>query len=472
LNDESRPTPRGNVWIAAALGVGIVLRVCQYVSNQSYWQDEASLLLNSVKYSAGKLAFARLDATLNIQAAPPGFLWGIKALLWLSDGGEWVMRAMPFIEGIGAIVLVALLARRVMSPRTAALALAIAALSDHLIFEAATLKPYSGDFFMATLLLWVAGVWDEKILVRRFAMVGALAAAGLWTSYPVIFTFAGISLAAMMPMIRARRAATWVIANVAVMISFAFVYFLCIRAQRDPYLDKYWEDRFTTNIFHLFRMTLEIFRFVLPPLGIVLSVLALVGIIALWRSRRWTLLIALAAPFALVGLASMVHAYPYGGTRVTLFWAGNVAMLSALGVDAIIPRWWRCAAWTVGIAPVVAALYVAIPNLVHPRNYGDMRAVTAYVREKGAPSDLICVVGNGKPTLDWYWPDHGARVVRGIDAARVAGLPRFWVVDSYDPRQGRKGLAEHDRMSGFEIDEKQSLRIRGGDALLFVARGE
>ena len=112
MSDPSHPTPRGNAWIAAALGVGIVLRVCQYLSNQSYWQDEASLLLNSLKYSAGRLAFTRLDATINIQAAPPGFLWGTKALLWLSDGREWVMRAIPFLEGIGAIVFGASCAAR------------------------------------------------------------------------------------------------------------------------------------------------------------------------------------------------------------------------------------------------------------------------------------------------------------------------------------------------------------------------
>jgi 4-amino-4-deoxy-L-arabinose transferase-like glycosyltransferase len=480
LTPTSCPSPRRVPCLAIALSLGVVLRLCQYLSCQSYWQDEASLLLNALKYSAAKLPFTQLDATINTQAGPPVFLWWIKALVQFTSGSEYMMRLIPLLQGIAALFLVALIARKVLRPPAAALAVAIVALSDHLIFESATLKPYAGDLFAAALLLWIGAIWDEAILARRFSLIGIVAAIGVWTSYPLIFIFAGISLPALPLMARAKRLPAWLLANILVLASFAIIYVLSIRAQRNPYLDRYWEDRFFNfthpahALFHMSELTLEIFRFILPPLGIVFFPLAIIGAISWWRQKRRTLVVILIAPIVLVAIASIVHAYPYGGTRVTLFWTANLAILSAAGVEGLADmfkhRWLRCAICAIGLVPIVAAIYIAVPQLIHPRSYGDMRAVTAYVRANSQPGDLICVVGNGMPALDWYWRDHGRNVIRGVDPKRTADAPRFWIVDSYDPRQGAKSLTQYRQRDGFDLDQSHSLRIRGGDALLFVAR--
>src|SRR5947209_8464849 len=160
------------------------------------------------------------------------------------------------------------------------------------------------------------------------------------------------------------------------------MYWFSIRAQRDPYLDRYWEDRFfdlrnpAHGLFHMAWLTAEIFRFILPPWGIVLTPIAIVGAISWWRQKRFAAIRALIAPILLVAAAGIVHLYPYGGTRVTLFWSANIAILSAAGIQAIAAEFrnkaLKCATWGIGIATLVAAAVIAAPCLVHPRSYGDM----------------------------------------------------------------------------------------------------
>src|SRR5687768_301875 len=123
------------IWIAVAAGT--ILRLAQYLSRQSFWGDEAALLLNLRHRSWAEVLFQRLDFTPSTQAAPPAFLAVLKALVEAGGESEYALRLVPLVMSLLGLVAFAVLARRVTTGAAAAWAVGFFALSDVLILQAA-----------------------------------------------------------------------------------------------------------------------------------------------------------------------------------------------------------------------------------------------------------------------------------------------------------------------------------------------
>ncbi|MFO0935709.1 MAG: hypothetical protein U0798_04225 [Gemmataceae bacterium] len=96
----TRFTP-SQILIAASLFFGFLFRIRLLSMNNSYWYDEAYLLLNIYSRSFQNL----LGATDYLQVAPPAYLWCEKAVSLLFGQAEWSMRLPAFIAGILALLL-------------------------------------------------------------------------------------------------------------------------------------------------------------------------------------------------------------------------------------------------------------------------------------------------------------------------------------------------------------------------------
>src|SRR5262249_52500409 len=79
-------------------------------------------------------------------------------------------------------------------------------------------------------------------------------------------------------------------------------------------------------------------RYRFMPLGHVLSVLAVVGAWAAWRTQRRKELLVLAGPLGLALLGAWLHGYPYGGSRLEVFAAPGLAVLIAGGLLQVRSR--------------------------------------------------------------------------------------------------------------------------------------
>lgn len=75
------------------VGLGILLRLAQYLYNRSLWIDEAALALNIRDRSFSEL-FYPLDYA---QAAPIGFLIVEKLFYQTLGHSEYVLRLFPFL---------------------------------------------------------------------------------------------------------------------------------------------------------------------------------------------------------------------------------------------------------------------------------------------------------------------------------------------------------------------------------------
>src|SRR5688572_26123385 len=117
------------VLLAAAVALGVGLRLKQYFARNAYWHDEASLVLNIFEKTAAQL-LGPLDSA---QAAAPGFLLIERGVHVLFGRSELAMRLPPLIASFAGIAVFALLAWRMLGarwPRVAVLLMALFACSD------------------------------------------------------------------------------------------------------------------------------------------------------------------------------------------------------------------------------------------------------------------------------------------------------------------------------------------------------
>ncbi len=97
----------------AAVALGCLLRIVQYLLDRSLWMDEAYLSLNILHRS-----FAGLCRALDYhQGAPIGFLLLEKSAVRLWGGSEYVLRLIPLLAGIASVLLFYRLASKVLTAR-------------------------------------------------------------------------------------------------------------------------------------------------------------------------------------------------------------------------------------------------------------------------------------------------------------------------------------------------------------------
>ena len=443
---------RATLLLVIAFTVGAVCRVAQYSANRSFWVDEAALLLNVRSHTVHQL-FGALDYD---QAAPPLFMSAERALLLTLGPSEFSLRLLPLVCGIAAVVVFALVARRVLQSPWDALAVALFACSDRFIWHGTEVKQYGVDLFVAVLLTWLAmGPREGMSATWRLVAAGCAAAVGVWFSYPVMFVFAAVSLA-LIPRGKGNGCETgpWVIVNAVAATSFLVLIATVIHAQQTTGLNAYWSGEFLD--WHrpwawpwwVVRRLHSMCNYEVPGAGPVLLIAMLAGIVRMWQARSWEQLVILAGPTAFVIIAAAAHRYPFDGARLTTFLCASMLIFASLGLkwgfDAGITaaakgrgQWWK---W-VALAPIGYVLIVASVSaawhLVIPRNRGHLRPVLAHVRVAARPGDMIYVL-NDRRTFLWYWPEAEGRIKGGAeDAAETPGR-RFWMVWSFSNQSGRR----------------------------------
>ncbi|MGH7754594.1 MAG: glycosyltransferase family 39 protein, partial [Gemmatimonadales bacterium] len=234
----SRPA---RLTLAAILGAGVVLRVAQYLSNQSLFVDEAMLSLNIATRSWLGL-LSPLDYG---QTSPVPFLWAERAAVLLGGVNEFALRALPLLAGAALPFAVWRFTRRFLAPREALLATAFTSFSPILIQFSAMVKPYTVDALVAVILahltLDVVEAVESGKAWRRLIAAGV---AALLVSTPAPFVLAGVGLALILaPRVRERPG--WARqAGIAAAVwggVFVLQYVLLYRSvATSPYMHEYW----------------------------------------------------------------------------------------------------------------------------------------------------------------------------------------------------------------------------------------
>ncbi|MBY0458998.1 MAG: glycosyltransferase family 39 protein, partial [Gemmataceae bacterium] len=228
-SEPARTCARVRAALVALVLLGGGLRVGPLTSDRCLWIDESMLALNLVNRTPAQL-FEPLDHN---QGAPVGFLLAVKASILAFGPSEWALRLVPFIVSVLGLVAFAIVARKLLPGGAAVLAVALVAVSPHLVSYAGECKQYAGDAAFAVGLLALAlGLLDGKGGFGRWAALAVAGAGAVWCSHPATFVLGGIGTA-ILAQAAVQRNRTRFLASGAVigcwMASFGACYLLCLK---------------------------------------------------------------------------------------------------------------------------------------------------------------------------------------------------------------------------------------------------
>ena len=124
---------------------GLVLRLTRYLLRFPLWEDEAGLSANLLDRGYGGL----LQPLHYLQVAPPLFLWGQLTLVKLLGFNEYSLRLLPFLCGVGSLLLFRHVAGRLLQGTALVLAVGLFAVSSRITWYSAEAKPYGCDLLVA-----------------------------------------------------------------------------------------------------------------------------------------------------------------------------------------------------------------------------------------------------------------------------------------------------------------------------------
>jgi Dolichyl-phosphate-mannose-protein mannosyltransferase len=416
--ERSNPTPAAGVFASlrgpeallwALVACGGLLRIVRYFDNRSFWLDESMLGLNLLDRSA-----AELRSTLDyVQSAPYGFLLAQKAVIAALGDSELALRLVPLLSSLAALGVFALIARRLLAPVAAVVAVSLMVFGEPFLYQSSEAKPYSTDVLVSLVVVWLTLRVDTAAPRREFLssalLLAGAGALGVWFSYPSVFVLAA-AFASLIVRLLLRRRLTRAAALFAAGGTVAAVFLLSYSASASSISTvnaRVFAGHPSVGTEAWTTMRLAWFAFSDPggfwyPVRLVVVVCLAVGLVSFAREAV-DRLVLLAGPAVLAVFAAFLSKYPLGG-RFSLFFAPLVFVIVARGAFTIWDRW----RWRVAIAvPIVLALVgpQVVQSAVHiadPPRREHVRPLLHTLKREWRSGDTLFVYQNAQFALRWY----------------------------------------------------------------------
>jgi uncharacterized membrane protein len=411
----SRPT----VLVSLITGLAALLRTYR-LGAKSLWLDEALLYW----FAHGDLEQV-LEQNAAYNSAPPLFALLLHSVMSIGTSEE-ALRAISCVAGIAAVPAIYLLAREFVSKEWASFAAVLAAVAPSQIQYSQEVREYSLTFLLAIVMLLVFCRFLKRPTWGSALFLSLVVSFSLFTQYGLALLFFAINLvffAALFRIDRPKHAmilwfAVLLVASVAVVA----VYHLSLKHHWVPggraayYLpDAYWNG----SVRSLFRMAIlnteTIFKFALPTQLLILA--CGLGVVEVVRGerRQWTALGLLIVPVAVTLFMSILRAYPYLGTRQTIFLTPMIYVFAALGMAFL--RRQRGNQAVIVISTVLLVGYGLKETALYYPSSGpqNIRPIVARLLSSGSEGDRIYVHYGAAPAFSYYFQQQTRPWIAGVN---------------------------------------------------------
>ncbi|MFP4106033.1 MAG: ArnT family glycosyltransferase, partial [Phycisphaerae bacterium] len=182
---------------------GVIWRTVRYLQGFPFWGDEGFVLMNFILRDFSNMHAKPLEY---IQIVPIGFLYITEAMSRLLGYSEYALRLVPYLAGVGGVILFWKFAKQVVNRHAAALAVGILAATYYLVRHGAEVKAYSTDFFLSMVLVYLGwAVYRHRQSWGRWLALSLVGAVSVWVSFTAMFTAAGIGVFFTLWMLRKRE---------------------------------------------------------------------------------------------------------------------------------------------------------------------------------------------------------------------------------------------------------------------------
>lgn len=429
-----------------------------YAANTPLALDEVLLSRNIVELPLRELLTQPLQLD---QVAPRGFLLVEKLAVLALGENELVLRLFPFLCGVAGVFLFRRLAERMLEVHAVPVAVALFAVGVPFLYYGATAKQYGLDATAAIALTLLAlDVRERDVATAHLLRTGAAGFAIVWFSQAAVLVMAGIGLAFsiewMITRDRSIRRAllimmpVWAAASLAAVV----VGFRSMTPSTREFMDDFWEQGFLPLPIHAgsaiaWAWGRGVSLFASPnllryPWAGVFVVLALVGLVAIWRRRRLIALL-LIGPIVVTLAAAVAQQYPFRD-RLVLCLVPAALLAAAAGANrarAELRQVHPALGLTLMVAVFVAPITALATNRP-PYETEHIRELLAYLQQHRRAGDVVYVFPLTRMSVLFYGPRYGLQpgdwVTAGCDrnetrayirdVDRFRGAPRVWVVSA------------------------------------------
>jgi hypothetical protein len=445
--------------LTALVLIGVVLRFWAYLADTGLYLDEILLSYSILNLPLVDLLTRPLPID---QVAPLGFLLVERCAVTIFGHNELALRLFPFVCAIISLILFRRLAERALAGAGPAVALFVFAIGFPFIRYAVVVKQYELDVMATILLMLIAfNLRDRPTTTKRLLLFGLAGFAVISFSQASVLVMAGLGFAFAVDWLTSRdqnalRALLFTVPLwAAASILAVFIGLRSMTASTRTFMDDFWAGGFLPLPFRglsalrWFWETLTtlfsdvtLLRYRWP---VVFVVVALVGVIALWRRSRSTALFFL-CQFTIAIIAAVAQQYPLRG-RLALWLLPAALLAVAAGAE-----WIRSRAdslhplgGVVGAILVVALLVspvIALAEAPPPYEIEHHKDFLSYLQKNRRPGDVVYVFPLPSVGVRFYGPRFGLQRSDWIesvcdrnetrpylkDVDRFRGTPRLWII--------------------------------------------
>ena len=436
--------------------IGVMLRFWAYLADTALYLDEILLSYSILDLPLADLLTRPLPLD---QVAPLGFLLVERCSVTIFGHNEFALRLFPFVCAIVSLILFRRLAECVLTGVGPTVALFVFAIGFPFIRYAVVVKQYELDVMAAILLMLIAfNLRECRTTTKRLFLFGLVGFAVISLSQASVLVMAGLGFAFAVDWLMSRddnalrallfTVPLWAAASVLAVI----IGVRSMTPSTRTFMDDFWAGGFIplpfrgASALHWFWESLTslfsdltLLRYRWPG---VFVVVALVGVIVLWRRSRSVALFLL-CQFTIAIVAAVAQQYPLRG-RLTLWLLPAALLAIAAGAEWIRTRADSLHA-IVGAIFVVALLVpsvIALAEAPPPYEIEHHKDFLSYLQKNRRPGDIVYVFPLPSIGVRFYGPRFGLQRSDWIasvcdrnetrayikDVDRFRGAPRLWIL--------------------------------------------